>query len=422
MDTSSQPFFHRFSNDGSSKPLTPISVKSTPECTLDEALSHLSEIVPDLESFAFSCRLWVDDKFADGSSLPHGLNHDEATAIHLYTTEWEPRQDSLYYQLNVALREPKRTTIKPFLPFLKIFFSAFSKLPSFRSNTSSLWRGFVGGEDLASQYEKGKKFWWWSFSSCTHEIESAKRFTNNFGCGDSQKKKFMIQIHFRSHVVDIREFSGFPDEAEILVLPGRFLKVENVSALGEFTLVECFEEKAPNMILGIDFPQWDSSSATQNGANTSVKTGSIANADFEKTVAERVAAEKASLEKANAERVASLEKALAEKAASEKANAERVASLEKAFAERTAEKIAMEKVLAEHVERALAEELKRRANLRVCKSEEQVKEEIRKNNHFLLAPEITTLKLYNNNIGDSGAECIASSLKENKTLTLLLHH
>eukprot|EP01127_Copromyxa_protea_P014956 TRINITY_DN423_c0_g2_i12.p1 TRINITY_DN423_c0_g2~~TRINITY_DN423_c0_g2_i12.p1 ORF type:complete len:408 (+),score=119.48 TRINITY_DN423_c0_g2_i12:192-1415(+) len=162
--------------------------------------------------------------------------------------------------------------------------------------------------------------------------------------------------------------------------------------------------------------------ATQNGANTSVKTGSIANADFEKTVAERVAAEKASLEKANAERVASLEKALAEKAASEKANAERVASLEKAFAERTAEKIAMEKVLAEHVERALAEELKRRANLRVCKSEEQVKEEIRKNNHFLLAPEITTLKLYNNNIGDSGAECIASSLKENKTLTLLLHH
>eukprot|EP01127_Copromyxa_protea_P014960 TRINITY_DN423_c0_g2_i5.p1 TRINITY_DN423_c0_g2~~TRINITY_DN423_c0_g2_i5.p1 ORF type:complete len:362 (+),score=95.38 TRINITY_DN423_c0_g2_i5:192-1277(+) len=61
-------------------------------------------------------------------------------------------------------------------------------------------------------------------------------------------------------------------------------------------------------------------------------------------------------------------------------------------------------------------------NLRVCKSEEQVKEEIRKNNHFLLAPEITTLKLYNNNIGDSGAECIASSLKENKTLTLLLHH
>jgi hypothetical protein len=42
---------------------------------------------------------------------PGGLTADEARALYLYSCEWEPREESLYYRLNASLRDRDRSQV-----------------------------------------------------------------------------------------------------------------------------------------------------------------------------------------------------------------------------------------------------------------------------------------------------------------------
>ncbi len=61
------------------------------------------------------------------------LSEHEFAAVYLYTME-----SQLYRQLNATLRDPSRERVRPYLPCLRLFFSALSKLSS---APGSLWRG-----------------------------------------------------------------------------------------------------------------------------------------------------------------------------------------------------------------------------------------------------------------------------------------
>ncbi|CAF3976337.1 unnamed protein product, partial [Rotaria sordida] len=69
------------------------------------------------------------------------LSVDESASIALYTMEWEPHTNSLYYILNSALRGEDRANLKPWFLYLKLFITALSRLPSLNL---SIYRGVKG--------------------------------------------------------------------------------------------------------------------------------------------------------------------------------------------------------------------------------------------------------------------------------------
>jgi hypothetical protein len=59
----------------------------------------------------------------------NGLTPDESAAIHLYTMEWDERENSLYMVLNQTLRLADRGKLRPWFKYLKLFLTGFFKLP-----------------------------------------------------------------------------------------------------------------------------------------------------------------------------------------------------------------------------------------------------------------------------------------------------
>jgi hypothetical protein len=59
----------------------------------------------------------------------NGLSSDESASIYLYTLEWDVYENSLYMILNRTLRRTDRNKLKPWFKYLKLFLTAFFKLP-----------------------------------------------------------------------------------------------------------------------------------------------------------------------------------------------------------------------------------------------------------------------------------------------------
>ncbi|MEV6397432.1 ADP-ribosyltransferase domain-containing protein [Streptomyces sp. NPDC051907] len=140
-----------------------------------------------------------------------GLSADAIAALYLYTCE-----SGFYREINAILRSPDRTRLVPYLPYLRLLFSAVSQLPV---RTEPLWRGV--SLDLRAQYPLGRTVAWWGVSSCTSEFGVAKGFLGSRG------KRTLFEV-VPSRAVGIRDFSAFTGEEEFILLPGTQLKVTDV--------------------------------------------------------------------------------------------------------------------------------------------------------------------------------------------------
>ncbi|MBP0452348.1 MULTISPECIES: ADP-ribosyltransferase domain-containing protein [unclassified Kitasatospora] len=145
----------------------------------------------------------------DGAS--GGLSADAIAALHLYTCE-----SAFYREINAVLRSPDRARLVPYLPYLRLLFSAVSQLPV---RTEPLWRGV--SLDLRAQYPLGRTVTWWGVSSCTSEPGVARGFLGSRG----RRTLFEVQP---ARAVGIRSFSAFTGEEEFILLPGTQLKVTDV--------------------------------------------------------------------------------------------------------------------------------------------------------------------------------------------------
>ncbi|CAM4841614.1 unnamed protein product [Rotaria magnacalcarata] len=144
------------------------------------------------------------------------LTPDESASIHLYTMEWKKRENSLYAVLNRTLRMADRSKLKPWFRYLKLFLTAFFKLPS--SQHTIIWRGVT--EDLGGVYTKGRKVAWWALSSCTAAISVLE---SELYLGTSGERTiFSIQT---TSGKCIKAHSYFQQEDEILLAPGRYFEV-----------------------------------------------------------------------------------------------------------------------------------------------------------------------------------------------------
>ncbi|MFI8823556.1 ADP-ribosyltransferase domain-containing protein [Streptomyces sp. NPDC053431] len=158
-----------------------------------------------------------------------GLSADAIAALFLYTCE-----SGFYRNINAVLRSADRSRVVPYLPYLRLLFSAVSGLPA---QKRPLWRGV--GLDLRRQYPVGRTVTWWGVSSCTSELSVARAFLGSRG------KRTLFEVT-PARAVGIRSFSAFTGEEEYILAPGTQLEVTDVTAeRGGLCTVKLTEVDAP---------------------------------------------------------------------------------------------------------------------------------------------------------------------------------
>ncbi|MFD0370470.1 ADP-ribosyltransferase domain-containing protein [Streptomyces sp. NPDC127114] len=187
-------------------------VFDTPLMAFEDAVAPVTKVLTGLGRHIDRSREFGKrraDESAD--SAAGGLSADAIAALYLYTCE-----SGFYRDINAVLRAPDRTKVLPYLPYLRLLFSAVSNLPV---HTRPLWRGV--SLDLRSQYPVGRTVTWWGVSSCTSEPDVARAFLGSRG------RRTLFEVT-PARAVGIRSFSAFTGEEEYILAPGTQLKVTDV--------------------------------------------------------------------------------------------------------------------------------------------------------------------------------------------------
>src|SRR5262249_27634014 len=104
-------------------------VFDTPLMDFREAVAPVSKLLPGLDGYVKQSHLFAQNK----PKAANGLPADEVAALSLY-----PCESAFSRQINPPLRTPARTRTPPSLPYLRLLFSAVSRLPA---RKEPLWRG-----------------------------------------------------------------------------------------------------------------------------------------------------------------------------------------------------------------------------------------------------------------------------------------
>lgn len=175
--------------------------------SFEEAIQPLISIVPGIEQMVEIVKQNMNQ------SADH-LPSNESASIILYTLKWKTSESSFQFFLNETLRLQNHEELLPWLPYLRLFIHALSRLPPISFRT--VYRGLR--MDLIREYSKGEKFIWPDFVSCKSSIE----FTENCLYDNEPRAIFIIEC---DSAKDISQYSFDNNENEILLLPERHFQV-----------------------------------------------------------------------------------------------------------------------------------------------------------------------------------------------------
>ncbi|GGT02201.1 hypothetical protein GCM10010222_50000 [Streptomyces tanashiensis] len=193
--------------------LPPITgVFDLPVMDFRKAVEPVTRVLANLDGYVERSSRFAETKVAEAEAAGGpGLSADAISALYLYTCE-----SAFYREINAVLRSPDRERLVPYLPYLRLLFSAVADLPA---QTRPLWRGVA--LDLRSQYPLGRTVTWWGVSSCTSEPGVARSFLGSRG------RRTLFEVT-PTRAVGIRRFSAFTGEEEYILTPGTQLKVTDV--------------------------------------------------------------------------------------------------------------------------------------------------------------------------------------------------
>lgn len=200
--------------------LAPITgIGALPQISLAEAVAPLEARLRGIASLVTHAQGIATKLRASSPTLfAHGLSADEVAAVHLYTLG-----SGFYKLLNEALRASDRKHASAYLPYLRHFLSALTKLRAAVQGSgvpsTPLYRGVH--KDLRGEYAVGKTITWWGVSSCTPKLEIARQFLGGAG------RRVLFEVH-APRAVSIRPFSAYAQEDELVLAPGTQLRVEQV--------------------------------------------------------------------------------------------------------------------------------------------------------------------------------------------------
>ncbi|CAF1345689.1 unnamed protein product, partial [Adineta ricciae] len=193
--------------------------------SLDQAIVSLEAVVPDI-------KLMLETVQSFHSEPEDTFSRDESNSIWLYILEWEPFQMSISNLLNETLRCKDRRKLEPWLPFLRLFLNAFSRLPS---ANFTIYRG--ANMDLSAKYCVGEKITWWGFSSCINKTNQLER---KLSLNKSGKRTLFSINSFSAR--DIRRFSMQENNEQVLLPPAsQFLVINSFDKGRGFHMIELKE-------------------------------------------------------------------------------------------------------------------------------------------------------------------------------------
>eukprot|EP01060_Flectonema_neradi_P039709 TRINITY_DN8847_c0_g1_i1.p1 TRINITY_DN8847_c0_g1~~TRINITY_DN8847_c0_g1_i1.p1 ORF type:complete len:558 (+),score=73.15 TRINITY_DN8847_c0_g1_i1:60-1733(+) len=213
------------------QPITGI-INSKP-LSLVEACENLVGVLEKAEESLEYVTCRTSETFKHPIKLPFGMSLDEAASITLYTSP------VLFKRVNDALRNPDRSKAKPYFGFLKIFFSALSKLKR-DPNVSMLYRGV--SLDFSKQLSVGDTSVWWGISSCTSSRKVAEKFMGNVG------PRTLFCVSPSSTPVGVKLLSAYSAEEEYILMPGTQFVVKNVKKSQQFTEIHLQELEADLLV------------------------------------------------------------------------------------------------------------------------------------------------------------------------------
>jgi hypothetical protein len=176
-----------------------------PLLTLEKAVEKIIPIIPHVMNYVATAK----EKCNCVSTL---LTREESAAIYLYTMS----TTEFFSSLNIALRNPNRQFLKPWLHFLKLLITALKKLPSTKDTT--IWRAV--NYNATSEFVEGEVYTYWYISSCSKNISSVRPFLGESGT------LFTIKTIDGK---DVSQFSAVPDEEEVILMPGTCVRVKGPS-------------------------------------------------------------------------------------------------------------------------------------------------------------------------------------------------
>ena len=143
------------------------------------------------------------------------LTEDQIAAMNLYTKQnSEHPGHSFFKLLNQALNGRERDQVSSFLPYLRLVADVPKLLPN--AGPCDVLRVFptqqAGWDEL---YQPGKRVHWWGFTSTTRNSNGNILMDPMFFGTSGQRMLFMLHI---TNGMDIREFSDFPQEDEVLLI------------------------------------------------------------------------------------------------------------------------------------------------------------------------------------------------------------
>jgi hypothetical protein len=208
-----------FSQEGDFNPLE--GLMNEPKVSLEEAIAAsgvdgLDDDVYEAHRFAL---ITPDDT----------LDAEEVASAHFYS-----RQTPFYSSMNKALHSRTRSEAKKFFPYLRLMLGGLFKCPL---EYSTLKRGIRDPTDQLHRQVRGQApFYWWGFTSTSEQLGETDQFL-----GQNESMLFVIA----GAGVNIQRFSAFPDEKEILLLPGSLLNVESSLTRSGLTIVQLTQQVPP---------------------------------------------------------------------------------------------------------------------------------------------------------------------------------
>lgn len=200
-----------------------------PIVCLEDAVNPLVDLLPDIHRKA-----WIA-KCNCQNPADH-LSTDESAAIYLYSMEWEPHNECLYFLLNATLRNKSRDKLKPWFSYLKLLLTALARLPSIHT---TVYRGIK--RNLIEDYPRGKQFVWWGFSSCTSSIDVLQ---SELFLGNTHNRTMFTIECFNGK--DIQRHSYYETEHEILILAAtQFQVVASLNQGKDLNIVQLKEIQPP---------------------------------------------------------------------------------------------------------------------------------------------------------------------------------
>lgn len=189
---------------------------------LQEPLVSLENALREVSAHITRLNKYIEDAFKQcNQSDKYGLTKEESAAIYLYTMDWkEGSAASLYYNLNDALRSGNRSKMKSWFPYLKLLVTALDKFPSVQLE---VWRNLSG--DFSKDYPQDKVFPWPHVTSCSRNVN---KVIQCFYKPNEPNTLFKINTVKGKN---ISAYSQYPDEDEVVLLPGARFRVTGKSVL-----------------------------------------------------------------------------------------------------------------------------------------------------------------------------------------------